>query len=152
MFGLLVHNSRTNKNNKTNKTNMRPPPGYLHCEERDGKKYLSVRTAESSTITTLPKSSDVVTCKVSSVNPREVKVQILSVEGKRLPLHFRGAFGCLSVSKGETVTTTHRNVLIKVKNFCRQRDSNLYESTKKSTLAFIFSFFSFFSLFYAKKS
>merc|ERR1719282_880063 len=64
--------------------------GFLHCEERDGKKYLSVRTEESSTITTLPKSGDVVTCKVSSVNPREVKVQILSVEGKRLPLHFRG--------------------------------------------------------------
>eukprot|EP00116_Pleurobrachia_bachei_P018915 sb/3479177/ len=41
-----------------------------------------------------------------------------------------------------------RNVLIKVKTFCRQQDSNLYhvyESTKKSTL-------DFFSRFYAKKS
>ena len=65
--------------------------GFLKMEQKGEVKEISVERVNADvTLTALPKSNDVVTCKVISVNPRQVKVLILSVQGKRLPQHFRG--------------------------------------------------------------
>jgi len=65
--------------------------GFLKTEQKGEVKEISVERVNSDvTLTALPKSNDIITCKVVSVNPRQVKVLILSVQGKRLPQHFRG--------------------------------------------------------------
>lgn len=65
--------------------------GYLSTVENGDKKEIRVEQINTAqTLSALPKPNDIVTCKVASVNPRQVKVLILSVAGKRLPQHFRG--------------------------------------------------------------
>ena len=78
--------------------------GYLHTVEDGDKKAISVeRLNTGQSLSVLPTSNDVVTCKVTSVNPRQVKVQILSVAGKRLPQHFRGVYSSNVSSFGNSI-------------------------------------------------